>query len=116
MNAGDQNGKRYSTDECDLFGKNGIAYDFLKNRNITIIKLIVNLIMCGFAGKQKRIFNLSFCLGPILLTIFNYRKRQSDTWWLLSMRLRTRLGHGQYLFLCKAHRRSIEIQAQIVGC
>ena len=30
----------------------------------------------------------------------NYRKRLSDTWWLLSMRLRTRLGHGQYLFLC----------------
>ena len=26
-------------------------------------------------------------------------------------------GHGQYLFLCKAHRPSIEIQAsQIVGC
>ena len=47
----------------------------------------------------------------------NYRKRQSDTWWLLSMRLRTPLGHGQYLFLCKAHRRLIEIQAnQIVRC
>ena len=33
-------------------------------------------------------------------TIDNYRKRLSDTWWLLSMRLRTRLGHGQYLILC----------------
>ena len=37
---------------------------FLKNVIIAIIKLIVNLIMCGFSGKQKRIFNLSFCLGP----------------------------------------------------
>ena len=47
----------------------------------------------------------------------DYRKRLSDTWWLLSMRLRTRLGHRQYLLLCKAHRRSIEIRAsQIVGC
>ena len=35
------------------------------------------------------------------------------TWWLLSMRLRTRLCQ----FLCKAHRRSIEIWAnQIGGC
>ena len=51
------------------------------------------------------------------LRICNYCKRLGDTWWLLSMRLRTRLGHGQYLFLCKAHRRSIEIWAnQIVGC
>ena len=41
-----------------------IVYDFLKNGIITIIKLIVNLIMCGFSGKQKRIFNLSFCLEP----------------------------------------------------
>ena len=49
-------------------------------------------------------------------TSSNYSKRLSDTWWLLSMRLRTRLGHGQYPFLCKAHRRSTEIQAnQIVG-
>ena len=40
----------------------------------------------------------------------NYRKRLSDTWWLLSMRLRTCLGHGQYLFLCKVHRRSREIR------
>ena len=47
----------------------------------------------------------------------NYRKRLGDTWWILSMRLRTHLGHGQYLFLCKAHRRAIEIRAnQIVGC
>ena len=47
----------------------------------------------------------------------NYRKRLSDTWWILSMRLRTRLGHGQYLLLCKVHRRSIEIRPnQIVGC
>ena len=47
----------------------------------------------------------------------NYRKRLSDTWWLRSMRLRTRLGHGQYVYLCKTHRRSIEIRAnQIVGC
>ena len=53
----------------------------------------------------------------LLCTTCNYRKRLSDTWWLLSMRLRTPLGHGQYLFLCKAHRRSIEIRAsQIVGC
>ena len=33
------------------------------------------------------------------------------------MRLPTRLGHGQYLFLCKALWRSIKIRAnQIVGC
>ena len=36
-----------------------------------------------------------------VFTIANYRKRLSDTWWLLSMRLRTRLGHGQYLFCAK---------------
>ena len=48
---------------------------------------------------------------------YNYRKRLSDTWWLLSMRLRTRLGHGQYLCLCKAHRRAKEIRShQIVRC
>ena len=29
------------------------------------------------------------------LARYNYHKRLSDTWWLLSMRLRTRLGHGQ---------------------
>ena len=47
----------------------------------------------------------------------NYRKRLSNTCWLLSMRLCTRLGHGQYLDLCNAHRRSIEIRVdQIVGC
>ena len=33
-------------------------------------------------------------------SVANYRKRLSDTWWLLLMRLRTRLSHGQYLFLC----------------
>ena len=69
--------------------------------------------------------NLDSCKQPGTWThliaqnskINNYRKRLSDIWWLLSMRLRTRLGHGQYLFLCKALRRSIEIRAnQIVGC
>ena len=30
----------------------------------------------------------------------NYRKRLSDTWLLVSMPLRSRLGHGQYLCLC----------------
>ena len=29
------------------------------------------------------------------LARYNYHKRLSDTWWLLLMRLRTRLGHGQ---------------------
>ena len=60
---------------------------------------------------------LTYVLDIISYIICNYRKRLSDTWWLLSMRLRTRFGHVQYLFLCKAHRRSIEIRAnQIVGC
>ena len=42
-------------------------------------------------------------------SLCNCRKLLSDTWWLLLMRLRTRLGHGQYLFLCYVHRRSREI-------
>ena len=32
------------------------------------------------------------------LNFNNYRKRLRDTWWLLSMRLRTRLGHGNTYF------------------
>ena len=53
----------------------------------------------------------------IALAKTNYRKRLSDTWWILSICLRTRLGHGLCLFLCQVHRRSIEIRAsQIVGC
>ena len=53
MNVGDQNGKRYSI----YLENKRIAYEFLNNGNITVIKLIVNLIMCGFSGKR---FNAAF--------------------------------------------------------
>ena len=45
---------------------------FLKNGIIKIIKLIVNLIMSGFSGKSKSIFNLSFASDPILVQSFAY--------------------------------------------
>ena len=53
-----------------------ISYDFLKNGIIKIIKLIVNLIMSGFSGKSKRIFNLSFASDPILVQCFAYNMVQ----------------------------------------
>ena len=43
-----------------------IAYEFLNNGNITIIKLIVNLIMCGFS---RKCFNAAF-ITPVLLQYF----------------------------------------------
>ena len=39
-------------------------------------RLIVNLIMSGFSGKSKRIFNLSFASDPILVQGFAYNMVQ----------------------------------------
>ena len=96
--------------------------------------ICVKPCMCFFKTKREKIVRTSrewttmdefsglgitsvFCPTFFFQPYANYRKRHSDTWWLLSMRLRTRLSHRQYLFLCKAYRRSIEVRAnQIVGC
>ena len=51
-----------------------------------------------FIFRSLQVSNIKHFL-MICLAYNNYRKRLSDTWWLLSMRLRTRLGHGQYLYL-----------------
>ena len=68
-----------------------------------------------FPSRCKYMYNEKFgSPDKTYLPKYNYRKHLSDTWW----RLRTRFGHRQYLFLCKAHTwESIEIRAhQIVGC
>ena len=63
VNVGDQNGKRHSA-VWSIWKIRELHTIFLKNGIITIIKLIVNLIMCGLSGKQKGILNLSFYIGP----------------------------------------------------
>ena len=52
-----------------------ISTIFSKNI-IKIVKLIVNLIMSGFSGKAKRIFNLSFASDPIMVQGFAYNMDQ----------------------------------------
>ena len=68
-NVNDQNGKHHST-VCSIWKVREfpISYDFVKNWIIKIIKLIVNLIMCRFLGKPKRLLNVSlFASDPILV-------------------------------------------------
>ena len=86
-------GQCKSLHECRNYERN-ITIEWRKSTTKHLLSRVIINTLSPVCLRMSWINDLT------LNTHSNYRMRRSYTWWLLSMCLRTRLGHGQYLYLC----------------